>query len=230
MNAIQLAQETLDNNEFALAQFLSELLADSRCKFVSVLVEEILPVYYEKRGESSFTLQPDPIYRPLYYIHSYSAMRHFERFSRGFVAMTGAHIEGCLLWLTKKPPQFRAPSKPFGNLVWMLFKENVLPETLTDRLLKFNNIANVPAKHFGAFRSPRSIDERTFSIFEAALDFVIMRNLSIQLFDLLQSKGVALPHVWKKFDPEWLSEKWRSHGEVQDDDDTEEDTEEDEDA
>ena|SRR4030067_433156 len=231
MEAIKLAQETLDNNEFALAQFLSELLADPRCKFVSVLVEDILPVYCEKRSDSSYTLQPDPIYRPLYYIHSYSAMRTFGRFSRGFVAMTGAHIEGCLLWLTKTPPHFRAPSKPFGNLVWMLFKENVLSETLADKLLKFNKIANVPAKHFDTFSSPRSTDERTFSIFEAALDFVIMRNLSIQLFGLLQSRGVALPHLWKKFDPEWLSEKWHSYGQNEDDADQDEDNlEEDDEA
>jgi hypothetical protein len=225
MNAIRLAQETLDDNELALAQFLSELLADPRCKFVYLLVGDILPVYSEKRGDSSYTLQPDPIYRPLYYIHSYSSMRTFERFSRGFVAMTGAHIEGCLLWLTKTPPKFRAPSKPFGNLVWMLFNEGILPETLSDKLLKFNQIANIPAKHFGAFNTPRSIDERTFSIFEAALDFMIMRNLSMQLFDLLQARGVALPHVWNKFDPDWLSENWRSHGLIEADDDSEENEE-----
>jgi hypothetical protein len=32
-----------------------------------------------------------------------------------------------------------------------------------------------------------------------------------QKIDLLQSKGIALPHLWKKFDNEWLSEKWRSY-------------------
>jgi hypothetical protein len=223
MNAIRLAEETLEDNEFALAQLLSELLADPRCKFVYLLVGEILPVYSEKRGESSYTLQPDPIYRPLYYIHSYSSMRHFDQFSRAFVAMTGAHIEGCLLWLTEAQPKFRAPSKPFGNLVWMLFKAGILPEVLSDKLLKFNTIANIPAKHFGAYNTPRLIDERTFSIFEAALDFIIMRNLSMQLFDLLQTREVVLPHVWKKFDPEWLSENWRSHGLYEDNDEENED-------
>ncbi len=137
--------------------------------------------------------------------------------------MTGAHIEGCLLWLTKTPPKFRAPSKPFGNLVWLLFNEGVLPETLSNKLLKFNQLANIPAKHFGAFKTPRSIDERTFSIFEAALDFIIMRNLSMQLFDLLQARGVALPQLWKNFDPEWLSESWRSHGQGKEDGEESED-------
>ena len=223
MSAIALAQEILNENEFLLAQFLSELLSDPKCKFVSVLVEEILPVYYEKRGEGSYTLDPDPIYRPLYYIHQYSWMRGFERFTRAFVAMTGAHIEGCLVWLTKTPPRFRSPSKTFGPLVYRLHQEKVLPEKLAVKLLKFNNIANIPAKHFTAFSNSRSIDDRTFSVFEAALDFVLMRNLSIQLFDLLQSQGVALPHLWKEFDVKWLSENWRSYGIVEEDEDEDDD-------
>lgn len=210
MHAIELAQELLDEKEFLLAQFLEELLGDPKYKFRYFLIEDILPVYHEKTGDIDRTLCPDPIYRPLYYIHSYSFMNEFELFSRGFVAMIGAHIEGCLLWLTKDHPQFRAPTKPFGGLVKILLQAEILPEKLAVDLFNFNDVANIPAKHFGVsntFGSP--IHQRTFSIFEAALDFVMMRNLSIQLFDLLQFRGVVLPHGWKAFDDDWLSEKWR---------------------
>jgi hypothetical protein len=212
MNVVKLAREILNNNEFQLAEFLSDLLGNPKCKFVYLLMEDILPVYYEKSGAVTRTLSPDPIYRPLYYIHSYSISPHFEDCTRAFIAMTGAHIEGCLYWLTKEPQEFGSPSKPFGGLVKLLFQEGVLPEKLVNNLFRFNEVANIPAKHFIASHYSRSlIDERTFSVFDAALDFVMMRNLSIQLFSLLLSKRVALPHLWKEFDNEWLSEKWRSH-------------------
>ena len=46
---------------------------------------------------------------------------------------------------------------------------------------------------------------RTFSVQEAALAFVMMRNLSIQLFEVLETRGVILPHGWKDFKEEWLA-------------------------
>jgi hypothetical protein len=212
MHPIELAQDILDENEFLLAQYLEELLNEPRCKFRYFLFEDILPVYSEKKDGIARTLCPDPIYRPLYYIHSYSIMNEFDMFTRSFVAMTGAHIEGCLLWLTRNPPQFRAPTKPFGGLVKILFQAGILSEKLAFSLFRFNEVANIPAKHFGASNKRGiPIDQRSFSVFEAVLDFVMMRNLSIQLFKVLQNSGIVLPHGWKDFDNDWLSKKWSHH-------------------
>jgi len=212
MNTIkQLADQILDEKEWQLSLFLSELLENPRCYLVGNLVKDILPKYSEKRGEHSYTLQPDPIYRPLYYLHGYAERSDFDKFSRHFIALTGAHIEGCLLWLTKTPPRFRSPSKPFGYLVVKLYNEKILPEKLSGELMGFNKLVNVPAKHFTAkFRPQSQIEERTFSCFDASLAFMMMRRLSMQLFDLLLSRGVVLPQLWKKFDNNWLSPTWRS--------------------
>jgi hypothetical protein len=74
---------------------------------------------------------------------------------------------------------------------------------LSADLFDFNNIANIPAKHFTASKKVESnLDERTFSVYDATLDFVMMRHLSIQLFSLLKTKGVLLPSQWKEFDDE----------------------------
>ena len=212
MNAIaQLAGQILDEKEWQLSLFLSELLENPRCYLVGSLVKDILPKYSEKRGDHSCTLQPDPIYRPLYYLHIYSDMRNFSKFSRHFITLTGGHIEGCLLWLTKTPPKYRSPSKPFGTLVHELYNEKILPEKLFDELKKYNKVANVPAKHFTAHYEPQSnIEKRTFTCLDASLAFMMMRKLSMQLFDLLLSRGVVLPQLWKKFDNNWLSPSWSS--------------------
>lgn len=210
MNAIEeFAREFLDKKELELAAYLSRLLRNPNCIYVGVLVSEILPTYSEKRGESSYTLEPDPIYRPLYYLHMYANTRHFKENTRIFLINASSHLEGCLLWLTKAPPRYRSPSKPFGRLVIGLLEEGILSKELANQLLKFNRLVNVPAKHITAFFKPDSrIDERTFTCFDASLAFMAMRKLSIELFRLLQVRDVCLPQGWREFDDNWLSPIW----------------------
>jgi hypothetical protein len=212
MNTIEeFAWEFLDKKEIELAEYLSRLLENPDCVYVVVLVTEILPIFSEEHGGYSRTLDPDPIYRPLYYLQMYASIRHFKENTRGFLNMASAHLEGCLLWLTKTPPQFRGPPKPFGGLVHELLEERILSEVLADLLLKFNKLINIPSKHMTAFYRPHSrIDERTFSCLDAASAFIIMRKLSIELFKILTTRDVCLPHGWKEFDDDWLSPKWSS--------------------
>ena len=179
--------------------------------YAGVLVSEILPTYCEKRGESSYTLEPDPIYRPLYYLHMYANTRHFKENTRIFLINASSHLEGCLLWLTKTPPRYRSPSKPFGRLVIGLLEEGILSKELADQLLRFNKLVNVPAKHMTAFFQPHSrIDKRTFTCSDASLVFMAMRKLSIELFKILQKRGIGLPQGWREFDDNWLSLIWGS--------------------
>jgi hypothetical protein len=212
MSAIEeFARDILDEKELELALYLSKLLANPNNFIVGILVSKILPTYSEKRGDSSYTLDPDPIYRPLYYVHGYANTRHFKDNTRIFLDMTAAHLEGCLLWLTRTPPKFRSAPKPFGPLVLQLLHEGLLPRELADELLRFNKIVNVPAKHMTSFYKPHSrIDERTFSCLDASLAFMAMRKLSIELFKILCSRGINLPSSWKEFDEQWLSPSWSS--------------------
>jgi hypothetical protein len=212
MNAIEeFAREFLDKKELELAAYLSRLLRNPNCIYVGVLVSEILPTYSEERDGYSRTLEPDPIYRPLYYLHMYANTRHFKQNSRIFLIMASSHLEGCLLWLTKTPPRFRGSSKPFGQLVVELLGEGILSKELADELLRFNRLFNIPSKHMTAFFQPHSrIDERTFTCFDASLAFMVMRKLSIELFKILQMRGMHLPQGWKEFDDHWLSPIWRS--------------------
>ena len=141
----------------------------------------------------------------------YANSRHFKEDTRIFLINASAHLEGCLLWLTKTPPRFRGSSRPFGGLVHELLREGILSEELACQLLRFNSLFNVPAKHMTAFFQPHSrIDERTFSCLDASSGFLVMRKLSIELFKLLSTRGVFLPHGWKEFDDNWLSPKWGS--------------------
>jgi len=117
MNAIEeFAREFLDKKELELAAYLSRLLENPRCVYAGVLVSEILPAYSEKRGESFRSLEPDPIYRPLYYLHMYANGRRFKENTRIFLDMAGSHLEGCLLWLTKTPPPIQKPFK----IIWSI--------------------------------------------------------------------------------------------------------------
>jgi hypothetical protein len=210
MKLIKLAQRVLDKDEYSLALYLSELLEDTKCNFVYLLMEDILPKYYEKK-EGTYTLAPDAIYRPLYYVHMDCGSTNFAEITRHFIALSAAHIEGCLYWLTKEAIEFGSPDLPFGGLVKRLFKENILPEKLVIDLFEYNHLANIPAKHFTASKRIQSnIYERTFSICDACLNFMITRSLSIQLFSILNSNRVKLPSKWKEFDNEWLSNKWRT--------------------
>lgn len=212
MSAIaDLAIDILDEKEFQLSWFLSDLLENPKCYLVTALVEDILPKYSEEKEGHSYTLQPDPIYRPLYYLHTHTVVPNFGDITRHYISLAAAHIEGCLYWLTETPIKNRKPSKPFGGLVFMLNQQGIIPNKLSLDLMNFNKIVNVPSKHFTAnFRNRSSVEERTFSCFDAALALIMMRKLSMQLFDILISKGICLPYGWKQFDERWLSPMWSS--------------------
>jgi hypothetical protein len=200
----RLAFDLLDQRELQLANHLSLLLGDDKWD-AGPLVEEILPVYWEKVGDILQNLQPGNIYRPLYYIHKWSSEGDFKNSTRAYMDVISGHLEGCLQNLLKSPSQHRAMSRAFGPLVAKLKKMGILSEELADHLWKFNSIINVPAKHFGAYAPTRRLDERTFSVIETVYAIVIMRKLSIQLFALLQANGVPLPQRWPEFKNEWLS-------------------------
>jgi hypothetical protein len=93
--------------------------------------------------------------------------------------------------------------RPFGPLVLALHKQGVLSEELATRLLAFNKTVNAPSKHFNAHFLPSALDERTFSVPEAAYAFMMMRKLSIPLFALLEEKGIEMKADWPPFDPGW---------------------------
>jgi hypothetical protein len=102
--------------------------------------------------------------------------------------------------------KYESPQVPFGPLVYKLWKDGRITKELAGQLLKFNEVVNVPSKHqtvqdfLGL-----SLEERSFSVLDAALSFVMMRKLSMQLFAILKQNGVTLPGEWKEFKEEWLS-------------------------
>ena len=222
------AKRFLDGKELELGFYLSTILCNPKCNLAGILVSQILPMYWEKRGDTSYTLEPDPIYRPLYYVEMYANGRDFKENTRIFLDNAAGHIEGCLLWLTKTPPRFRGSPKPFGGLVYELFREGILEKELAEQLLAFNKLFNIPAKHMTAYYRPRSrLDERTFSCLDAALGLMVMRKLSIELFKILTERGISLPQSWPDFDDDWLSPIWGTIESEEEDDNDE--TEQDED-
>jgi hypothetical protein len=121
--------------------------------------------------------------------------------------MTGQHIESCLKCLAEYAPRIPLSLRyqPLGKrLIEELEKAGVLPLGLAEQLLTFTFVINVPAKHIAAKSVNAELDKRTFGVLDAALAFVIMRKLSIQLFDILRDNGVVLPQGWKDFDENWL--------------------------
>jgi hypothetical protein len=206
MQIERFAADILDEQEWHLAERLSFLLGDNRYN-VTKLILEIIPTYWEKVEDRLRTLAPDNIYRPLYYIHTKSGNKDFENNTRSYMGTISAHLEGCLMFLTSSPPsrEYGVSPQPFGRLVGPLMNSNIISPELAAQLWKFNELVNIPSKHYGAYAPTRWLDERTFSIFETACAFVLMRKLSIQLFKILETKGVPLPHGWPDFKHEWLS-------------------------
>lgn len=200
----RLAFDLLDQRELRLANHLSLLLGDDKWD-AGPLVGEMLPVYWEKIGDRSQNCHPGNIYRPLNYIHVWSSLGDFKDSTRAYMGVISSHIEGCLQNLVTFPSEGRAMSRAFGPLVAQLKKTGVLSAELADHLWKFNAVINMPAKHFGTYAPTRWLDERTFSVIETVYAIVIMRKLSIQLFALLKTNGVPLPHGWPEFKDEWLS-------------------------
>lgn len=212
MNAskvLRLSKSLLTEDELELAKHIAMLLGNPKYDTAS-LVAKMLPLYWRKQGNRTYTIPPRDVYRPLYYLHTYADKGHFSEITRLYVSMTGQHLEGCLKHLVKNTPELsrKLLNLPLGALVKKLKAERLLPQILSDQLLDFNSAFYIPAKHMSA---QEPIDElrddlhkRTFSILDAALALLIMRKLSIQLFSLLMKRGIRLPKRWKDFDKEWL--------------------------
>ncbi len=199
-----LAHDLLDQRELQLAERLALLLDDDKFDSGS-LIEDIIPIYWEQVDDRLRSLDPDAIYRPLYYIHLFGSLRDFRDSTRTYMTFLSGHLEGCLINLTPSPPRYRGTHRPFGGLVGQLQTSGVLSTELADQLWRFNAAFNVPSKHFSAYIRTRWLDERTFSVTETAYAFMLMRTLSIKLFVLLKANGVILPHDWPDFKNEWVS-------------------------
>lgn len=199
-----LAGQLLDADELAIATHLTQLFNDPEGDAEAILAA-IMPKYSEKRDDHEFTLSPDSIYRPLFYVQGYGGRSDFAEVTRTFLNNVSAHLEGCLDQLSRTPSRNRSQTGPFGPMLIQLRKDAVIPENLADELAAFNRIVNVRSKHFKAHQPTRRLDERTFSVGEASLAFVMMRKLSIQLFEIMRARGVSLPTDWPLFDKEWLT-------------------------
>ena len=205
MSAIErLAADLLDKSELQLAERLETLLGDDRWDSSS-LIEDIIPIYWERVEDRPRNLSPGIIYRPLYYVHGFGSLRNFKDKTRAFMTFISGHLEGCLLSLTPSPPRYGSPPRPFGGLVGPLKNAGILSDELADQLWRFNEAINVSSKHFNAYMPTDWLDERTFTVREAACALLLMRTLSIRLFALLQANGVVMPRGWPDFKTEWLS-------------------------
>ena len=110
-----------------------------------------------------------------------------------------------MLYLTPSPPTHRTEQRPFGRLVKPLKNAGIISAELAGQLWEFNEVINVSSKHFGAYAPTRWLDQRTFSVKEAAFSFLLMRKLSMELFVLIETRGLILPQNWPDFKDEWLS-------------------------
>lgn len=205
MTAIeQLASDLLDGRDTQLAARLAIVLDDDTYDAES-LVGDILPVYWQRVGDVVETLSPDNIYRPLYYVHTWSSQRNFKEITRAYMEVISSHLEGCLKNLLPLPITGRSSSGPFGTLVIQLAGSGILPAGIADDLRRFNAAVNVASKHFDAYMPSRNLGQRTFSVSESSLAVVLMRKLSMQLFAILGSRGLSLPQGWPTFKENWLS-------------------------
>jgi hypothetical protein len=204
MSAIaELAHAILDERELALAKHLSVVLGDDRYNSEAVFAA-ILPLYWRQNGEIKVVLPPRPIFRTLYYVEKYAALRRFREKTRPFLTFLSSHLEGCLFHLSVNAGPYAKPNLTFGRLVVWLRARGSIPEELANQLQAYNKVVNVPSKHFDAFPPPPGLNERTFSVVEAAYSFVMMRKLSMQLFPLLKTRGVIGEVEWPPFNDRWL--------------------------
>ncbi len=213
----RLAFDLLDETELQLADHLSFLLGDDKWD-AGPLVGEILPVYWEKVGDRSQNCYPGNIYRPLNYIHVWSSRGGFKDSTRAYMDVLSSHIEGCLQNLLGLSVYGRGMARAFGPAVIKLEKQKILSAALARQLLRFNEVINVPAKHFGAYMPTNWLDERTFNPGETVLAILIMRRLSMQLFKLLKANGVSMAHEWPEFRDEWFSRFPEFHGDPESND------------
>lgn len=206
----RLGGSLLDQKEMKLAKHLALLLGNEKYDAAS-LIAEILPKYWKKKGNRRFTIGPvahRSVFRTLYYLHTYADKKSFQfrLLTRLYISQTCQHLEGCLEWLAENTPGISKSlaRRPFGPLVNGLEEAGVLPSLLATQLMAFNSAANIPAKHMKVTHLDSDLDKRTFSLLDASLALIMMRKLSIQMFDILRNKGVAIPQ-WKDFKEEWLS-------------------------
>jgi len=194
----------LSENERKLAAHIAGLFDAPEHDAVS-LMTKILPGCWITRDCSEFTIAPRDVYRALHYLHVSSRQaKSYGLDTRKWIWLTGQHLEGCLEYLTTNVPGIKKSlNRPFGPLVKGLEKEGVLPFPLAKQLLAFNSLANVPAKHITASPTVYELN-KTFSVLDAATAFVVMRKLSIQLFEILRQRGITLPKRWIEFSNDWL--------------------------
>jgi hypothetical protein len=189
-----LAESILSENEIALANRLYYLIRRRRITKAWTLLEQVLPKFWKEEKGILRTLWPDSVYRTLYYLDE---PIDFVRNPRHMIVLMGNHLEGLLEHLMD------IHGSPLGGLITAFSKTR--DARLTPSLREFNKIY-VRAKHPSAdpFLEKR-LDRRTFSTREAIFCLIIMRHLSIQLFDLLRENGKPLEEEWKPIDSEWLS-------------------------
>jgi hypothetical protein len=189
-----LAESLLAENEIALANRLDYLIKRRKIMKAWALLEQVLPKFWKEERGIFRTLSPDSIYRTLYYLDE---PNDFVRSPRHMIVFMGNHLEGLLEYLMD------IHGLPLGGLIYALSK--MITATLISPLLEFNKIY-VRAKHLSA--DPyleKRLDRRTFSTREAIFCLIIMRHLSVKLFDALRENGKPLVENWKQIDPEWLS-------------------------
>lgn len=197
MQVSDLADSLLTEKEVALAERLNYLIETGKMRQAWTLLEQILPKFWKEERGVFRTLSPDSVYRTLYYLDE---PHIFVRVPRHMIALMGDHLQGLLDHLAD-----RRYGLPLGRLVNTLRNAKQLPRDLASQLLEFNSVY-IRAKHLSAdpFLQTR-LDLRTFSTREAILSLIIMRQLSMRLFDLLKKKGKPLPEDWKQIDSEWLT-------------------------
>ena len=191
-----LANRLLSVEEIAVANRIEWLVDHGKIKKAQSLIQDIFPKYCSVRGGIPFTLWPDDVYRPLYYLDDPPA---FLKLSSFVVHCMGEHLEG-LLKLFPGAHEKLALGAQSKQL-----KSEVLPSNLADELLEFNRLADVPAKHPSADPFlPRRLDVRSFTLREVTLLLMVMRQLSISLFALLKRQGIHFQEEWKEFKSEWI--------------------------
>jgi len=193
---VSLANQLLSADETAVANRIEWLVDHGKTRKAKSLVQDILPKYCDVRRGIPFTLWPDDVYRPLYYLDDPQA---FLTYSSFIVHCMGEHLEGLL----KCFPE--AHRKLALGAQTKLLEGKVLPSDLANELFEFNRVAAVPAKHPSANPLlPSRLDVRSFTLREVTLLLMVMRHLSISIFALLKRQGVQFQEEWKEFKSEWI--------------------------
>ena len=191
-----LARRLLNVDEIAVAYRIEWLITQRKIRKAWSLLQDILPKYCRVRRGIPFTLWPDDVYRPLYYLDDPPA---FLKQSSFIVHCMGEHLEGLLKLFPGAHEKL-----PLGAQTRLL-KEKMLPSNLADELLEFNELADIPAKHPSADPFlPSRVDVRSFTLREITLLFMMMRYLSISIFALLKRRGIHFQEEWKEFKSEWI--------------------------